>query len=140
MRPRVDIMSFCDSDKFAIDEFGIVRHKRTGSSYAERVIDGVALDITLQWESDCYVYYLDPDEKEESVGVRTVDPNIQEKTKQWPKGRGERKFYRSRRVPKRKIKNFHTKPKTHNKNRQDKVAAEISIPSHFDLQCDCVQG
>ncbi len=96
---------------FEIDEYGIVRHKRTGATYAERLIDGVALDTTLLWESATFAYYYDPEQKEEIVGERMVSDEIQEVSKVWGTKRGEGKFYRKRRVPKLKRQSHPVKPK-----------------------------
>ena len=126
-------MAFCDSHKFEIDELGIARHVRTGSSYADRVLDGVALDTTLFWDYECNSYYISSNEKEEIVGDRNIDDTIQETTKYRGKetNRGEGKFYRKRRVPKKKNKNYPTKPKQNWHKRLSKVAQELSIPSLF---------
>ena len=48
---------FSDSDKFNIDDFGIVRHKRDGTSYADVLINGVALDTSLHFDSMQYCYF-----------------------------------------------------------------------------------
>ena len=49
--------AFADSQKFEIDDIGIVRHKREGNSYADKVIDGVSLDTTLHFDPQGYMYY-----------------------------------------------------------------------------------
>ena len=128
-------MSFCDSHNFEIDDLGIARHKRDGDSYAERLIDGVAIDTTLFWESSGYSYYDDPDLKEEIIGERKISDEIQEVTKAWGKEKGEGKFYRKRRVPKKKSKNYPTKPKP--KNSWHKRLSKISLElGNLDYQTE----
>ena len=60
--------AFADSQRFEIDEVGIVRHKREGNSYADKVIDGVALDTTLHLISRIHV------EEPEQPAVRRLPP------------------------------------------------------------------
>ena len=120
-------MAFCDSHLYEVDDLGIVRHKRSGKTYADRLIDGVALDTTLQWDSEqlCYIIY--QDDKEEIVGSRNVPLEFVEVTKNPGKEKGEGKFYRKRRIPKKKNKNYPTKPKPKNSwhKRLSKVAQEL---------------
>lgn len=120
-------MTFYDSHLFEVDEFGIARHKRSGNTYADRLIDGVALDTTLHWDSEVLCYIIDPEEKEEIVGSRNVPLEFGEVTKNPGKERGEGKFYRKRRIPKKKNKNYPTKPKPKNSwhKRLSKVAQEL---------------
>ena len=128
-------MAFCDSHKFEIDDMGIARHKRDGDSYAERLIDGVALDTTLFWDSSGYAYYDNPDLKEEIIGERKISDEIQEVTKVWGKEKGEGKFHRKRRVPKKNSKNYPTKPKP--KKSWHKRLSKISIElGNLDYQTE----
>jgi hypothetical protein len=132
-------MSFCDSHLFQVDDLGIARHKREGDSYAERLIDGVPLDTTLQWDSEQLCYVIDPDDKEETVGERTVSQEVHEVTKNPGKEKGEGKFYRKRRVPKKKSKNYPTKPKPKHSwhKRLSKVAQELGdIQEHTEERAD----
>ena len=132
-------MAFCDSHLFQVDDLGIARHKRDGESYAERLIDGVPLDTTLQWDSEQLWYVIDPDDKEETVGERTVSQEVHEVTKNPGKEKGEGKFYRKRRVPKKKEKNYPTKPKPKNSwhKRMSKVAQELGdIQEHTEERAE----
>lgn len=120
-------MAFCDSHLFQVDDLGIARHKRSGNTYADRLIDGVALDTTLHWESEQLCYIIDPEDKEEIVGSRNVPLEVVEVTKNPGKEKGEGKFYRKRRIPKKKNKNYPTKPKPKHSwhKRLSKVAQEL---------------
>jgi hypothetical protein len=130
-------MAFCDSHLFQVDDLGIARHKRDGKSYAERLIDGVSLDTTLHWESEELYYIIDPDDKEETVGERNVSQEVQEVTKNPGKEKGEGKFYRKRRVPKKKEKKYPTKPKHTWHKRLSKVAQELGdIYKHTEENAD----
>jgi len=128
-------MAFCDSHLFHVDDLGIARHKREGDTYAERLIDGVALDTTLHWDSEELYYIIDPEDKEEIVGERNVPLEFVEVTKNPGKERGEGKFYRKRRVPKKKEKKYPTKPKPKHSwhKRLSKVAQELGdIHAHTE--------
>ena len=105
------ISGFIDAEKFMVDEFGQARHRRDGETYADRLMNGVALDTSLHWDSEQIYCIIDPEETEEIVGDRTVSSEIQEVTRCPGKERGEGKFYRERKVPKKKNKNYPTKPK-----------------------------
>lgn len=132
-------MTFCDSHLFQVDDLGIARHKREGESYAERLIDGVPLDTTLQWDSEELYYIIYPDDKEEIVGSRNVPLEIQEVTKHPGKEKGEGKFYRKRRIPKKKNKNYPTKPKPKHSwhKRLSKVAQDLGdINEHTEERAD----
>lgn len=128
-------MAFCDSHLFEVDDLGIARHKRSGDTYAERLIDGVPLDTSLHWDSEELCYIIDPDDKEEIVGSRNVPLEFVEVIKNPGKEKGEGKFYRKRRVPKKKDKKYPTKPKPKNSwhKRLSKVAQELGdIQEHTE--------
>lgn len=136
-------MAFCDSHLFRVDDLGIARHKREGESYAERLIDGVPLDTTIQWDSEQLCYIIDPDDKEEIVGSRNVSQEIQEVTKNPGKEKGEGKFYRKRRIPKKKNKNYPTKPKPKHSwhKRLSKVAQDLGdINEHTEERADMMMN
>lgn len=106
--------AFADSQRFEIDGVGVVRHKREGESYADKVIDGVALDTTLHFDSQGYMYY-----EEESVEspVEKV-ATIQESTSEEVGSKKKKKKMK-------KNKNFKTKPKHSWHKRLSKVALEL---------------
>lgn len=106
--------AFADSQRFEIDGVGVVRHKREGESYADKVIDGVALDTTLHFDSQGYMYY-----EEESVEspVEKV-ATIQESTSEEIGSKKKKKKMK-------KNKNFKTKPKHSWHKRLSKVALEL---------------
>jgi hypothetical protein len=136
-------MAFCDSHLFQVDDLGIARHKREGDSYAERLIDGVPLDTTLQWDSEELYYIIYPDDKEEIVGSRNVPLEIQEVTKNPGKEKGEGKFYRKRRIPKKKNKNYPTKPKPKHSwhKRLSKLAQDLGdIHEHTEERADMMMN
>ena len=106
--------TFADSQKFEIDEVGIVRHKREGNSYADKVIDGVALDTTLHFDSQGYMYY---EEGPEQPPVKKTI-SIQESTSEEVGSKKKKKKMK-------KNKNFKTKPKHSWHKRLSKVALEL---------------
>jgi hypothetical protein len=106
--------AFADSQRFMIDEVGVVRHKREGNSYADKVIDGVALDTTLHFDSQGYMYY---EEEPEQPPVKKV-AIIQESTSEEIGSKKKKKKMK-------KNKNFKTKPKHSWHKRLSKVALEL---------------
>lgn len=106
--------AFADSQRFEIDEVGVVRHKRRGESYADKVIDGVALDTTLHFDSQGYMYY---EEGVEQPPVKKV-ATIQESTSEEVGSKKKKKKMK-------KNKNFKTKPKHSWHKRLSKVALEL---------------
>jgi hypothetical protein len=119
-------MAFCDSHLFDFDEEGNVVHKRSGTSYADKVIDGVRLDDSLHWENNQWHLVDGPAEgKPIVVGNKDSGKEIFSSTKSPGKERGEGKFYRKRNIPKKKKKKFPTKPKHSWHRRLSKVAQEL---------------
>ena len=118
-------MAFCDSHRFDFDGEGHVVHKRSGTSYADRVIDGVRLDDSLHWENDQWHLVDGPIEgKPIVVGNKDSGKEILTSTESPGEGRSEGKFYRKRKIPNKK-KNFPTKPKNTWHRRLSKVAQEL---------------
>lgn len=107
--------AFADSQRFKIDEIGIVRHKREGNSYADKVINGVALDTTLHFDSQGYMYY---EEEPEQPPVKKV-AIIQEST-------SEEMGSKKKKKKMKKNKNYKTKPKYSWHKRLSKVALELA--------------
>lgn len=122
-------MAFCDSHLFDFDEEGNVVHRRSGSSYADKVIDGVRLDDSLHWENDLW-HFVDgsadgsADGKPIVVGNKGNGGGILTSTKSPGKERGEGKFYRKRKATNNN-KKFPTKPKHSWHRRLSKVAQEL---------------
>lgn len=128
-------MGIADSSNFRIED-GVVKHRRDGFRYMDRLMDGVELDKTLKWDSEIMVKIYFLDDKEEIIGDRNVTMNVDEKHKEYEKGsRGEKKFKRKRKIPV-KNKKYPTKPKRWNK-RLSKVANHIDLPHLFDEECEC---
>lgn len=123
------IMAFCDSHLFNIGEDGHVYHKTDGSTWAEKVIDGVDLDLTIMWGSgrNDGENWKEEETGEVVVGSRNSSEEVHEAVKKWGKERGEGKFRREKKIPKKKIKKYPTKPKPKNSwhKRLSKVAREL---------------
>ena len=118
-------MTFCDSHLFEIKENGVPHHKRFGSSYADKVIDGVSLDDTLCWENEMWMPEAeDIQQSSVMVGERSGESGIIETTLSPGKWMGEGKFYRKKKIPSKK-KKFPTKPKHRWHKRLSKVANEL---------------
>ena len=103
-------MSFSDSSQFQLDEFGVMRHKRDGNTWVDRLMNGVNIDVTMFLEN-CGYAYIPEEPGEEIVGDRKITNEVQETTKQRGKERGEGKFRRKKKIPQRKMKKYPTKPK-----------------------------
>jgi len=136
IKERVKSMSFSDSSQFQVDEVGVMRHKRTGNSWADKVMDGVDIDLTMYWEN-CGYAYIEEEAGEEIIGERKISEEIKETSKVWEKGRGEGRFKRDKKIPQKKTKKYPTKPKpTHSwHKRLSKMAIELdmgSIASHTE--------
>ena len=124
-------MAFSDSHLFEINDEGIPLHKREGSSYADKTINGVSLDDTLMWENEM----LDNERWTQVVcgkhqpplmiGERSTLKEIQETITSSRKEKGERKFYREKKVPAKKNKNYPTKPKHSWHKRLPKISEEL---------------
>lgn len=117
-------MSFCDSDNFQVDDMGVMRHKRSGNTWVDRLMDGVDIDITMFLEN-CGYAYIEEDPGDEIVGDRKVSDEIHETSKSWGKERGEGKFRREKKIPSKKSKKYPTKPKP--KHSWHKRLSKISI-------------
>jgi hypothetical protein len=139
-------MSFCDSSLFTIDKVGVPRHRRDGNTYADKLINGVSLDDSMRWENMGVMYFEETEAPSEyMVGERTVKSEILESTcsskSHMSREKGEGKFYRKRRIPKKKQKNYPTKPKPKHSwhKRISKLAEELSIPTldqqMMDVDC-----
>lgn len=129
-------MAFCDSSKFQVDECGVMRHKRDGNTWVDRLMDGVDIDVSMYLEN-CGYAYIEEDPGEEIVGERNVDTDVKETSKKWNRQRGEGKFKREKKIPQRKIKRFKTKPKPKHSwhKRLTKIAIELdmeAIGSHTE--------
>ena len=120
--------SFCDSGSFKLGSDGRVCHRRDGSTWADKVLDGVELDKTMYWEN-CGYSYIEEEEGEEIVGDRKISDEVQESTKTWGKERGEGKFKREKKVPQKKGKKYPTKPKPKHSwhKRISKVARQLDM-------------
>ena len=136
---------FSDSTNLEIVDDGPhqrVIHKRDlgpNSSWADRVINGVDLDDTCRWsyESDLVRHEQELADEEDTyliVGDKKVVPVIRE-SGDFPsqiKGTGESKtFYRKRKIPRGRVKNYPVKP--HTGQQRDKV---VSKGAKYDI----VQG
>ena len=106
--------AFADSQRFEIDEVGVVRHKREGNSYADKVIDGVALDTTLHFDSQGYMYY---EEEPEQPPVKKVPIILESSSEEVGSKKKKKKM--------KKNKNYQTKPKHSWHKRLSKVALEL---------------
>ena len=138
---------FSDSSNFEIVDDGSqagprVIHTRDlgpGSSWADRVIHGVDLDDTCKWsyESDLVRHEKELSETGDTylmVGDKKVDPVIRESgnSPNQIKGTGESKtFYRKRKIPLGRTKNYPVKP--HTGQQRDKVESK-------GAKYDIVQG
>ena len=138
---------FSDSSNFEIVDDGShagprVIHTRDlgpGSSWADRVIHGVDLDDTCKWsyESDLVRHEKELSETGDTylmVGDKKVDPVIRESgnSPHQIKGTGESKtFYRKRKIPLGRTKNYPVKP--HTGQQRDKVESK-------GAKYDIVQG
>ncbi len=130
-RVAVVIMAFCDSHLFNIGEDGHVYHKTDGSTWAEKVIDGVDLDLTIMWGSgrNDGENWKEEETGEVVVGSRNSSEEVHEVMKTWGKERGEGKFRREKKIPQKKIKKYPTKPKPKNSwhKRLSKIARELDM-------------
>jgi hypothetical protein len=116
-------MAFCDSHLFDLNQDGDVVHRRSGTSYADKVIDGVRLDTTLAWENSNFHQLSETAVHAIMVGDRISDDEILTSTKSPGKKRGDGKFYHKKKTKKTK-KKFKTKSKRFNR-RESKVAQEL---------------
>lgn len=123
---HTNTMSFADSSRFELDEVGVMRHKREGNSYADRLMDGVDIDLSMFFENIGYSY-IEEEEDEEIIGERKIEQDIKESSTIRGEERGERKFKRTRPVPQKKMKKYPTKPKPKHSwhKRLSKVAREL---------------
>ena len=118
-------MAFCDSHLFEINEDGVPYHKRSGSSYADKAINGVSLDDTLWWENEMWTPEIADDPRPSvMIGERAGENGIIETTLSPGKEKGEGKFYREKKIPSKK-KKYPTKPKHTWHKRLSKVANEL---------------
>ena len=129
-------MSFSDSSQFQLDELGVMRHRRTGDTWVDRLMDGVNIDITMFLEN-CGYAYIPEEPGDKIVGERNVSNEVQETTKKWGKERGEGKFKRRKKIPQKKLKKYPTKPKPKHSwhKRLSKIAIELDmepISSHTE--------
>ena len=129
-------MSFSDSSQFQLDECGVMRHKRTGDTWVDRLMDGVDIDITMFLEN-CGYAYIEEEPGDEIVGERKITTDVQETTKDWDRPRGEKKFRRKKKIPQKKFKKYPTKPKPKHSwhKRLSKIAIELDmepISSHIE--------
>ena len=117
---------FEDAEMFKIGSDGRVCHKREGDTWADKVLDGVALDATMRWEN-CGYSYIEEESGDEIVGERKVTGEVQEITKKWGKEKGEGKFKREKKIPQKRTKKYPTKPKPKHSwhKRLSKVASEL---------------
>ncbi len=117
---------FEDGMMFKIGSDGRVCHNREGDTWADKVLDGVALDATMRWDN-CGYSYIEEDSGDEIVGERKITGEVQETTKKWGKEKGEGKFKREKKIPQKKIKKYPTKPKPKNSwhKRLSKVSREL---------------
>ena len=132
--------NFCDGGKFKVGTDGRVCHRRDGETWADKVLDGVDLDKTMYWEN-CGYSYVEEEDGDKMVGDRKVSDQVQETTKTWGKERGEGKFKREKKVPKKRGKKYPTKPKPKNPwhKRISKVARQLDmedIGSHTEQVAD----
>jgi len=123
-------MAFCDSHLFEINDQGIPLHKREGESYADKTINGVSLDDTIMWdnemvEAEWWTRVVCDYQPPLMVGERSASKEIQETTTSPGKEKGERKFYREKKVPAKKKKNYPTKPKHSWHKRLPKISTEL---------------
>lgn len=126
---------FCDSNRFKIGGNGQLCHHRSGSTWADKVIDGVDFDKTIQWENSGYAY-VEEDKGDEIVGNRKISGEVLETTKEWTKGKGKKKLSH-----KKNSKKHSTKPKPKNSwhKRISKVARQLDmedIGSHTEQIAD----
>ena len=127
-------MSFSDSSQFHLDECGVMRHRRTGDTWVDRLMDGVGIDITMFLEN-CGYAYIEEELGDEIVGERKISNEVQETSKTWGKERGEGKFKRRKNIPQKKFKKYPTKPKHSWHKRLSKIAIELDmepISSHTE--------
>jgi hypothetical protein len=130
---------FCDRDKFRFGEEGQVCWNRPGDTWADKVLDGVDLDLSLYWGSG-RVGYRRPvieDISESVIGERVTSDEVRETTKEWGKERGEGKFKRKKKIPQKNNKRYPTKPKPKDNRyrRLSKIAQQLdmeSIGSHIE--------
>ena len=95
------MFGFRDSDRFRIED-GVVKHHREGGEYRDRLMDGVDLDKSLKWDSEIMVKIIFLDDKQEIVGERNVVKMIDERHRDFKRGKGERKFKIKRKIPLKK--------------------------------------
>ena len=118
-------MVFSDSHLFEIKEDGVPYHTRSGTSYADKAINGVSLDDTLWWENEMWIPEMSGDPASTvMIGERSGESGIIETTLSPGKKKGEGKFYREKKIPSKK-KKFPTKPKHSWHKRLSKVANEL---------------
>ena len=123
-------MTFVDSHCFEVTDDGRALHKRVGDTYADKTINGVNLDDSCRWMNEIDEVQQEistPSGESIIIGERRTNDEVIEISKKWGKDRGEGKFKRQRRVPKKKMKKHPTKPKpTHSwHKRLSKVAIEL---------------
>ena len=123
------IGSFADSKHFKIDEQGNVRHRREGTSYAAKVIDGVHLDTTLHFEAQGYMYI--EEESEQNSDKQAITVVSSESSSSDKRQKKKKKHY--------KHKNYETKPKSRGHNRLSKIAMElgdVSLKTELSAQIE----
>ena len=131
--------NFRDSEKFRFGEDGQVCWNRPGGTWADRVLDGVELDLSLYWGSGRvgFMHHDGGPTGEEIVGDRMTTGVIQETTKTRKKERGEGKFQREKKIPQKKRKKYPTKPKAKDSRyrRISKIARQLDmegVGSHIE--------
>jgi hypothetical protein len=124
----IEMDNFSDSGLFKVGSDGRVCHRRDGTTWADKVLDGVHLDKTMYWEN-CGYSYVEEDEGDEMVGDRKISNEVQETSKVWGKEKGEGKFKREKKIPQRRMKKYPTKPKPKNSwhKRISKVARQLDM-------------
>ena len=123
---------FSDSDKFNIDDFGIVRHKRDGTSYADVLINGVALDTSLHFDSMQYCYF--EEDKETHPSIKQIDIKEVVNSRKIYKNK---KFYRKRKGAPTKKKKYPTKPRSH--KRISKLAEHLGNINNYTYENACYE-
>jgi hypothetical protein len=121
-------MVFSDSSQFQLDEFGVMRHKRVGNTWVDKLMDGVNIDTTMFFEN-CGYCYIEEDPGEEVVGERKTTSEIKETEKAW----NHQKEDKSKKKTKKKTKRYQTKPKPKSSwhKRISKIANELDMEAVF---------
>lgn len=117
-------MAFSDSSQFQLDEFGVMRHKRVGNTWVDRLMDGVNIDTTMFLEN-CGYSYIEEEPGDEIVGERMTTSEVKETEKTW----SHQKEGKSKKKKKKKTKRYQTKPKPKHSwhKRISKIANELDM-------------